>query len=79
VSGGATRRHTADTAHASIIGALAANQSHNSLNGGSDGQGGIEDVPPLAPLADEIPPPAPLADDVPAPVPLVDAEPPLAP
>jgi hypothetical protein len=55
------------------------NQLHNSLNGGCDGQGGIEDVLPPAPPAADIPPPAPLAEDVPAAAPLGDAEPPPPP
>jgi hypothetical protein len=45
-------------------------QWHNSLNGGSDGHGGIDDVPPPAPAVDA--PLTPLA-------PPVDAEPLLAP
>jgi hypothetical protein len=36
------------------------NQLHNSLNGGSVGHGGIDDVPPPGPLLDPLPDPEPV-------------------
>jgi hypothetical protein len=43
-----------------VIPGAAFNQLHSSLNGGSAGHGGIDEVPPLGPLVDPLFDPEPL-------------------